>query len=172
MPSYDRLLDEAQERGITVIEKYPFASHRIRGLCYDDTIALSAHIDTEAERRVVLGEELTHATHTVGDILEDPRMERRIRERNFDRLVGLQGLVKAFLAGCREPWEFAEHLGVPETFFAELMQNYKERYGVRTTVNTAEGLFVIGFEPIFRVRKPFRAAKSRRLSGTRKIRRF
>ena len=172
MPSYDRLLDEAKEQGLTVIEHYPFTSHRIRGLCYDDTIALSAHIDTEAERRVVLGEELTHATHTVGDILEDPRMERRIRERNFDRLVGLQGLVKAFLAGCREPWEFAEHLGVPETFFAELMQNYKERYGVRTTVNTAEGLFVIGFEPIFRVRKPFRAAKSRRLSGKRKIRRF
>ncbi|MBE6703227.1 MAG: hypothetical protein E7585_07455 [Ruminococcaceae bacterium] len=172
MSTYERLLDEATEKGLTVIEKYPFASHRIRGLCYDDTIALSAQIDTEAERRVILGEELTHATHTVGDILDDPRLERRIRERNFDRLVGLSGLVNAYLAGCRDPWEFAEHLGVPEDFFAALMQNYKERFGTRATVSTEQGLFTVSFEPIFRVRKPLRSSQKRRLTGKRKIRRY
>lgn len=171
MPSYDHLLDEAVDHGLTVIEKYPFASHRIKGLCYDDTIALSAQLDTEAQRRVILGEELTHATHTVGDILEDARLERRIRERNFDRLVGLSGLVNAYLAGCREPWEFSEHLGVPEDFFDELMQNYKQRYGLRTTITTEKGSFVIGFEPFFRVRAPFRPSRSRRLTGKRKTRR-
>ncbi|MBQ9099519.1 MAG: hypothetical protein IJY50_08865 [Clostridia bacterium] len=157
MPSYDRLLDEAAAQGLTVIERYPFASSRIRGLCCDDTIALSAHIDTEAERRVVLGEELTHALHSAGDILDDPRMERRARERNFDRMVGLAGLVSAYLSGCRELWEFAESLNVPETFLAEVMGNYRERYGTHVTVTTPQGTFALSFDPLFRVRRLVRS---------------
>ena len=122
---YDKLLDEALENGLTVIEKYPFDSPRIRGLCCDDTIALSAHIDTEAERKVVLCEEILHAMHSAGDILDDPRMERKTRERLFDRLIGLSGLVGAYLSHCREPWEFAEYFGVPEDFFTAAIQNYR-----------------------------------------------
>lgn len=153
MPTYDRLLDEAEALGLTVIEKYPFTSPRIRGLCCDDTIALSAHIDTEAERSVILGEELIHATHSAGDILDDPRMERKTRERNFDRFVGLSGLVRAFVSGCREAWEFAEFLGVPEEFFAAAMVNYRERYGTMVTANTEHGVFALAFEPTFRLKK-------------------
>ncbi|MBQ8358027.1 MAG: hypothetical protein IJX39_09520 [Clostridia bacterium] len=167
MPTYERLLDEACEQGITVIEKYPFTSPRIRGLCCDDTIALSAQIDTEAERRVVLCEELTHAVHSAGDITGDPRMERRARERNFDRLVGLSGLIRAFLAGCRESWEFAEALGVPAPFLAEVMANYRERYGILTTVSTDQGVFALTFEPTFRVKKLVRAPRGRH-QGKRK----
>lgn len=162
MPTYERLLDEAHENGLTVIEKYPFVSPRIKGLCCDDTIALSAQIDTEAERTVILCEELTHAMHSVGDILEDPRMERRARERNFDRLVGLPGLVRAFLAGCREMWEFAEWLRVPEEFFAAAMANYKERYGILTKVSIEEGVFALTFEPTLRVKKLVRAPRGHR----------
>ena len=116
MPTYEGLLDEALARGLTVIERYPFTSPRIRGLCCDDVIALSEKIDTEAERRVVLCEELTHAMHSAGNILDDPRMEQKARTRNFDRLVGLRGLICAFLAGCRESWEFAEALGVTPSY--------------------------------------------------------
>ena len=150
---YETLLDEALKKGFTVIEKYPFRSSRIRGLCCDDTIALSEQIDTEAERTVILCEELTHATHSVGDILEDARMERKARERSFDRLIGLAGLVDAFLANCREPWEFADHFGVPEDFLAAAMQNYRERYGTHVTVPTARGLFALSFEPTLHVRR-------------------
>lgn len=149
MSNYEHLLDEAQEHGIEVIEHYPFSSPRIRGLCCGNTIALSAQIDTEAERTVVLGEELIHATHSAGNILNDARMERRARERNYDRLVGLSGLVEAFLDGCREPWEFADHLGVPESFLMEAMNNYRERYGLYATVQTSEGVFALSFEPAF-----------------------
>ena len=58
---YEALLEEARQKGLTVIEKYPFLSPRIRGLCCDDTIALNAQIDTDAERTVILCEELAHA---------------------------------------------------------------------------------------------------------------
>ena len=153
MSKYEHLLDEARENGIEVIERYPFSSSRIRGLCCENTIALSAQIDTEAERTVVLGEELIHATHSAGNILNDARMERRARERNYDRLVGLAGLVKAYLAGCREPWELAEHLCVPQDFLLEVMHNYRERYGLYATVQTSEGVFALGFEPTFYLKK-------------------
>ena len=159
---YDKLLDEALENGLTVIEKYPFDSPRIRGLCCDDTIALNAQIDTEAERKVILCEEILHATYSVGDILYDPRMERKTRERMFDRLVGLTGLIDAFLSGCREPWDFAEHFGVPEDFLTAAVQNYRERYGTLTTVSTKKGLYALSFEPTLRVRRLQRAPRGKR----------
>ena len=159
---YDKLLDEALANGLTVIEKYPFDSPRIRGLCCDDTIALSAQIDTEAERKVILCEELLHATHSAGDILDDPRMERKTRERLFDRLIGLSGLVCAYLVGCREPWDFAEHFGVPEEFLTAAVQNYRERYGTLTTISTEKGIFALSFEPTLRVRRLQRAPRGKR----------
>ena len=162
MSSYERLLDEAESLGLTVIERYPFESPRIRGLCCDDTIALSAQIDTEAERSVILGEELIHATCQEGELLDDPRMERRARERNFDRFVGLSGLVNAFVAGCREPWEFAEFLGVPEEFFVAAMKSYTQRYGTMVTANTEHGVFTLTFEPTFRLKRLVRTPRKKR----------
>lgn len=162
MPMYDKLLDEALENGLTVIENYPFDSPRIRGLCCDDTIAISAQIDTEAERKVILCEEILHAMHSTGDILDDPRMERKTRERMFDRLVGLGGLVKAYLAHCREPWEFAEYFGVPVDFFTAAMENYRQRYGTLVTVCGEKATFALSFEPTLRVRRLTRAPRGKR----------
>lgn len=160
---YERLLDEAHANGITVIEKYPFRSPRIRGLFCDDTIALSEQIDTTAERTVVLCEELNHATDSFGNILEDAKAEHRTRQRTFDRLIDLAGLVKAAAAGCREAWEFAEWLNVPQEFFAEAMKNYKARYGVMTKVRLPEGLYLLQFEPTLRVRRAVRATDQKKL---------
>ena len=165
---YEKLLDEAKENGLTVIEKYPFQSPRIRGLCCDDTIAISAQIDTEAERTVILCEELTHALHSYGDILNDTRMEHRTRQQIFDRLVGVERLLDAALEGCKEPWEFAEYFGVPEDFFLSVMKNYAERYGTMTTLKTAKGEFILSFEPSFRVRRRVtpRARATRKRANT------
>ncbi|MBR7112274.1 MAG: ImmA/IrrE family metallo-endopeptidase [Clostridia bacterium] len=162
---YEKLLDEANENGLTVIEKYPFLSPRIRGLCCDDTIAISAQIDTEAERTVVLCEELTHALHSYGDILNDPRMEHRTRQQIFDRLIGVPRLLEAALSGCKGPWEFAEYFSVPEDFFLAAMTNYRERYGTMTKLKTEKGEFILSFDPTFRVR---RVVSTRGKEGTRK----
>ena len=159
---YEHLVDEANEKGLTVIERYPFASPRIRGLCCDDTIAISAAVDTEAERTVILCEELTHATHTVGNILHDRRLEQRVRERIFDRLIGKAGLVRAAGAGCREEWEFADFLGVPQDFFADAMENYRRRYGTMTHYQGPEGTFALSFEPTLRVRRVVRAKRRKK----------
>ena len=149
---YEKLLEEAEKSGLTVIERYPFQSPRIRGLCCDDTIAISAQVETTAERTVVLCEELTHATHSLGDSLQDKHMERRTRERIFDRLIGKKGLVRAYLSGCRTPWEFADFFGVPEDFFLAAMNNYRERFGTETTVTLSKKLYSLSFEPHFSVK--------------------
>ena len=166
MRKYEHLLDEARAKGLTVIESYPFQSERIRGLLCDDTIALSEQIDTEAERTVVLCEELTHAECSAGNILNDSRLEHRARQHNFDRLIGLEGLIRAFLAGCREAWEFADFLGIPESFLAEAMTNYRERYGTLTTANTEQGLFALTFEPTLCVKRVMRTQTPTRVLRT------
>ena len=162
---YEALLEEARQKGLTVIEKYPFLSDRIRGLCCDDTIALSAAIETGAERTVVLCEELAHATGTVGNILTDPRMERKARERSFERLASPEALVEGYLCGCRESWEFAEHLGVTESFLAEAMENYRARFGVLKKVSFAGAEYALTFEPALTIRK-WGGAKNRRKERT------
>ena len=158
---YEALLEEARQKGLTVIEKYPFTSDRIRGLCCDDTIALSAAIETGAERTVVLCEELAHATGTVGNILTDPRMERKAREQSFERLASPEALIEAYLCGARETWEFAEHLGVTEQFLTEAMQSYRARYGILKKVTFAGTEYALSFEPILTIRK-WGGAKHRR----------
>ncbi|MBQ3064558.1 MAG: hypothetical protein IJC99_07175 [Clostridia bacterium] len=164
---YEQLLDEAVAHGLTVIEKYPFLSPRIRGLCCDDTIAISAQVETEAERKVVLCEELAHALHSYGNILCDPQMERRVRDRIFDRLIGLEGLLDAFLAGCREPWEFAEHFDVPEEFLLEAVASYRARFGTMTKLSCEAGEFAISFEPTLRLRRLCRTRSGKRAVGRR-----
>ena len=158
---YEALLEEARQKGLTVIEKYPFLSERIRGLCCDDTIALNAAIETGAERTVVLCEELAHATGTVGNILTDPRMERKAREQTFERLASPEALVEAYLCGAREAWEFAEHLGVTEAFLAEAMANYRARYGIIKQVIFNGTKYAVTFEPILTIKK-WGGAKGRR----------
>ncbi len=158
---YEALLEEARQKGLTVIEKYPFLSERIRGLCCDDTIALNAAIDTSAERTVVLCEELAHATGNVGNILADPRMERKARVQSFERLASPEALIEAYLCGCREAWEFAEHLGVTEAFLSEAMASYRARYGVFKKVSFGGAEYALTFEPILTIRK-WGGAKHRR----------
>ncbi len=150
---YEALLEEARQKGLTVIEKYPFHSPRIRGLCCDDTIALNALIDTEAERTVILCEELTHATQQLGNILSDPRMEKRARQTTFDRLISPEGLVCAYLEGCREAWEFAEYLGVTQAFLDEAMANYRARFGTLKKVHFKGKDYAISFEPTLCIKK-------------------
>ncbi len=150
---YEALLEEARQKGLVVIERYPFRSPNIRGLCCDDTIALNAQIDTEAERTVILCEELAHAAQAAGNILQDPRMERRARERCFDRLISPEGLIHAYLRGCRESWEFAEHFGVTEAFLCAAMANYRARFGVLKRVCFDGEDYAITFEPTLRIKK-------------------
>ena len=99
-------------------------------------------------RDVALAEEIAHHDTNVGNILDQTnvanrKQERRTRLLAFDRLIGLRGLIRCFLAGDRNQYEVAERLEVTEEFLADALEMYRGKYGEGKQV----GNFWVSFEP-------------------------
>ena len=152
MTEYEKQLQEAADKQIKVIERWDMGNDPdhppLKGLYVDGCAALSDDLDTTAERTVILAEEIAHHDLTVGDILTahdalSRKQELKARTLSYDRLVGLQGLVRAYSEGCRNRYEVAECLGVTEEFLAEAVERYREIYGPATSWQE----YVIIFDP-------------------------
>lgn len=133
MNAYESLEDEARKDNIDIIP-YNFRNDKLRGLYCDGVIGLNKDIDTTTEKACILAEELGHHYTTVGNILdlEDPanrKQERRARLWGYDRLIGLQGLINAYEAGCQNRFEIADYLNVSEKYLQECIEVYSEKYG-------------------------------------------
>lgn len=128
---YEELLKIADLNKLTVKEKpLQSADGRIRG----NRIAIRKDIETCAEKACVLAEEIGHAATTYGRIIEqdtvlDRRQELRARAYGYDLMVGLDGLISAFEAGCQNRHDIAEHLGVTGEYLQNCIDHYKQRYG-------------------------------------------
>lgn len=148
MNTFEELQEEACKNGVNVIEKYPFNSDRISGLYSDHTIALNKNLKNSAEKACVLAEELGHHYTTVSDIVDQSTVENRKQEMYgraiaYNRMVGLRGIVDAYLRHCQNIYEMAEYLDVTEEFLQEALGYYASKYGVCTQVDN----YVIYFEP-------------------------
>lgn len=149
MTDYEQLLDMAEKAGVTVVEKYPFKSERIKGLYGDGVIALSASLETEAERRCVLAEELGHHETSSGSIIDQNTTGNRKQERlariwAYRQMFDLIDLVSAYKAGCSNSFEIAEFLNITEPFLIDAIELFKSRYGQYTRVEN----YLIYFEPL------------------------
>lgn len=145
--SYENLLDDANDSGITLDEKYTFDS-RLKGLYIDNNIALSSTLETSAEKSCILAEELGHHYTSSGNIIDmnviaNRKQELHARAWAYNRLIGLYGIINAYRSGCRNGYEIAEHLNITEEFLNEALQYYRNKYGLCTTVDN----YVIYFEP-------------------------
>lgn len=145
--SYENLLDDANDSGITLDEKYTFDS-RLKGLYIDNNIALSSALETSAEKSCILAEELGHHYTSSGNIIDmsvvsNRKQELHARAWAYNRLIGLYGIINAYRSGCRNGYEIAEHLNITEEFLNEALQYYRNKYGLCTTVDN----YVIYFEP-------------------------
>ena len=145
--NYENLLDDANDSGITLDEKYTFDS-RLKGLYIDNNIALSSDLETSAEKSCILAEELGHHYTSSGNIIDmsivaNRKQELHARAWAYNRLIGLYGIINAYRSGCRNGYEIAEHLNITEEFLAEALQYYRNKYGLCTTVDN----YVIYFEP-------------------------
>lgn len=145
--SYEELLIEASMDGVSVDENFIFKS-TIKGLYIDGNIALASSLDTTAEKACILAEELGHHYTSSGVILDQSSVSNRKQEQvarlwAYDRLIGLQGIVSGYKAGCRSRYELAEHLGVTEEFLQEALLTYQAKYG---TAARYDG-YAIYFEP-------------------------
>lgn len=145
--TYENLLEEAYHNKIHVIENAQFES-RSDGLINDDVIAINKEIRSTKKRACVLAEELGHYYTSVGEIIDqsDPghrKQEYRARIWAYNRLIGLDGIIKAHKYGCSSIYETAEFLCITEEFLLEAMTHYKEKYGICVEIDH----FIIYFEP-------------------------
>ena len=147
--NYETLLKEADSLGLIVKEKpLQYNNGRIKG----NRIAIRKDIETTVEKACVLAEELGHHYTAVGDILDQSSAENRKQEMRgrivaYNKLVGLRGIVDAYLHHCQNLSESAEYLGVTEEFLNDSIMYYKNKYGVFATVDN----YTIVFEPTIAV---------------------
>lgn len=145
MNTYERLQEEACEDGIEVVD-YTFESDRIKGLYCDGVVAIKKDMDS-TQKACVLAEELGHYYTTVGNIInmesaQNRKQERQARLWAYDKQIGLQGLIRAYEAGCQNRYEVAEYLEVTNEFLAECIECYRQKYGVGTTVDNYYIMFI------------------------------
>ena len=142
MTKYEFLLN------ITVIENYDLTGTQLKGLYGNNIIAIGNTTDSNTERACVLAEELGHHYTAVGDIIDQSTVENRKQEMRgrivaYNKLVGLRGIIEAYLHHCQSLSETAEYLGVTEEFLNDSLTYYTNKYGVCTQVDN----YVIFFQP-------------------------
>lgn len=152
MNTYEELITSADNVGIDVID-YPF-SDRIKGLYCDGTIAINKNISTDIEKTCTLAEELGHYHTAVGDILDQSSVSNRKQELKgriwaYNKLIGLNGIIRSNQHGCLTLHDTADYLDVTESFLLEALQYYRAKYGTYTTIDN----YVIYFEPTLGVFK-------------------
>lgn len=146
--TYEELLIESDNNNLIAKEKeLPISKGRIKG----NRIAINKSL-TETEKKCVLAEELGHYYTTVGDILDQSEINERKQELQarawaYNRLIGFDGIIKAYLHGCRSLCETAEYLEVTEEFLNDALLHYKNKFG--TYVETDR--YIIFFEPAIAV---------------------
>lgn len=146
MTTTEKLVAEAYSHGAETID-WRFTSDRIKGLYCDGVIAISDRL-TGKEQAAVLAEELGHHLTASGNILDQSvtanrKQELRGRVWAYNRLIGLTGILRAYKMGCRNRYEIAECLDVPEDTLQEALDYYRSRYGICTQIDN----YVIYFEP-------------------------
>lgn len=145
--NYENLLEEATQDGLYVIENASFKS-KADGLINGDVIGINRKIRSNRKRACILAEELGHYHTTTGNILDLSSSSNRKQEYkahlwSFNKLIGLNGIISAYKAGCKNIYEMATYLDVTEEFLQEALSCYRQKYGVCTTVDN----YVVYFEP-------------------------
>lgn len=148
---YDDMLALADRCGLIAQEK-PLWNHD--GMIWDRYIAIRESLSTRAEKACVLAEEIGHAATSVGDITDytNPnawKQEVKARTVGYDIMIGLDGIVDAYNAGCQNRHEMAEYIGCTERYLEEAIKRYKEIYGI---CQKYKG-YIIYFEPSLAVLK-------------------
>ena len=143
MTDYEKKCEECASHGLRVIEMH---LTKAEGLLYKRIIAIEKSLP-DAQKVVVLDEELTHWKVNVGDITDQRKVanrkqERRARKRVYHRFASPHTLIQLYRLGARSVEDFCDRLGITEEFLAEALAYYDEAYGQKTI-----GRYRISFRP-------------------------
>lgn len=133
MNAYEAVLQEAADKGLDVIEDFDFESDAL-GMIDGHTIVLSSRLTSSAEKCCVLAEEIAHAEVSRSSILDmkdwrSRHEEMLARRLSHDMIVGIEGLIDAYHAGCQSRYEAAQYLDVTEEFLQAAIDSYIAKYG-------------------------------------------
>jgi len=126
---YDELLQEAYDRGLYVRETAQEENGTIDGALVTIRKDMSSRLKAAA-----LAEEIEHDKLTVGDIMDvseesNARQEHKAKASTYNRLIGLDGIVKAYEHGCMSLHDAADFLDVSERILREAVIYYGHKYG-------------------------------------------
>ena len=142
---YEKLLEEADGEFLIIKEKPLKAySGRIKG----NKIAIKKDMNM-VDKACTLAEELGHYYTTVGNILDQSsasirKQERRARIWAYNKMIGLNGIIRAYEHGCRSKSDMADYLDVTEEFLQEAINCYTEKYGLYKEIDN----YMILFQPL------------------------
>lgn len=146
---YEELLVKYSNSHLIIKEKdLPANKGRIKG----NKIAIRRNLSTK-EKGCVLAEELGHYHTTVGNILNQSKISNRKQELKarlwaYDKLIGLEGIIKSYQRGCQDLYEMANYLEVTEEFLQETLTQYRSKYGTHVEYEN----FIITFIPTLDVK--------------------
>lgn len=148
---YEMLLKEAASENIYIIENADFKSEA-DALMKGNIIGINKKVKSQRKKSCILAEELGHYHTTVGNILNQSKSSNRKQELKarlwaYDKLIGLEGIIRAYQYGCQNYYEMADYLEVTEEFLLDTIEQYRSRYGVYTKLDN----YIIYFEPNLRV---------------------
>lgn len=133
MNAYEAVLQEAADRGLEVIEDFNFESDAL-GMIVDRTIVLSSRLTSSAEKYCVLAEEVAHSEISCRNIMDTQDWRNRheellARRLSHNMIIGIDGLIAAYHAGCQSRYEAAQYLNVTEEFLQAAVDSYIAKYG-------------------------------------------
>lgn len=145
--SYELLMMELEKENIEFVESDQIG--RLDGLYVDGIIVMHPRLQTTAEKKCILVEELGHHYTSYGDIrdqtkIENRKQELKARRWSYERIVPIGELIRAYKYGCKNRFETAQYIEVTEEFLEEVITYYLQKYGLYKKV----GKYTIYFSPL------------------------
>lgn len=151
--TYENLLEKCEELGV-IVKEAPLKS--AKGRCKGNRIAISKYLNTNNERKCVLAEELGHYKLTVGNILDETKIENKKQELKARRygyklIVKPNDIIKAFRNGALNLYDVAEYLEITSSALIEILEDLKKQYGIGCRV----GNYYLQLEPSLGIYEDF-----------------
>ena len=120
----------------------------LHGLWLGDLILIKRNL-SETRKAEVLFEELAHHKLTYGNILDQSQFNNRkfenyARRHGYESALPLRIIVEAHRYGVSNLYELAEYAQLSEEHVSDILEHYKNKYGIYTQYGT----YLIQFEPL------------------------
>lgn len=150
MTKYELLIDKAYNSGVNVYE-LDLGVETPCGKCIGDSLIVNKNIN-ERQKYCILAEEFGHFETTSGNILaqansSETKQELKARKWGYDEIIGLDGLISSYKAGCRSNSEIADFLDISDEYLVDALEFYKNKYGISQDIDD----YTIFFSPCFNI---------------------